>query len=135
MPQSEDRLPWYLDFTKLFIAAGVIGALLLGWFAMGQPGVSPKDGDYACLLASSYERREQSERQGGAFVYDPLEDQFGVTLKNGSIAEARVYPGDGSLTGPPEVRATSSYSFGTKKSSTTFTATIDGVQVGCYYLD
>jgi hypothetical protein len=37
-----------VDFAKWFIAVGVVGAVVIGWFAMGQTGRPLKDGDYGC---------------------------------------------------------------------------------------
>ena len=131
MSQRQDdlRLPWYLDFTKLFIGAGIIGVALLLWLANGQPGIPPKDGDYACLLEKSYQNYQRAERTGHSHIFDPREDKYSVTLAGGSLTDARVYPGNAAL---GEWGAASNYSFGSKDSPTSFTAIIDGVPVGCF---
>ena len=36
------------DFAGWFIAVGAVVFAVIGWFAMGQPGMAMKDGDYVC---------------------------------------------------------------------------------------
>jgi hypothetical protein len=43
--RSSDRP---IDLSKWYIAIGVVVAVVVGWFAMGQPGRPLKDGDYGC---------------------------------------------------------------------------------------
>ncbi|WP_141538672.1 hypothetical protein [Isoptericola jiangsuensis] len=115
---------------KLIIGAGVLGAGLLWWLASGQPGVSPKDGDYACLIRSSFDDHQRAEEQGMPYTYNFLEDQYGVTLEDGRMTEARVYLAESDVSTPAQT--SSNYSFGSKLTPTSFTATIEGVSVGCF---
>ncbi|WP_084102762.1 hypothetical protein [Demequina sp. NBRC 110051] len=66
-------LPWYKDASKLFIAAGCIGAAVLFWFANGQPGTSLASGTYAC----------QTTWQVGALPDGPAAD-----VDNGEVVDA-----------------------------------------------
>lgn len=54
-----------------FIGFGVVGALALAWFAIGQPGVALADGDYGCWTGGTY-------RSPGP----------GATVKDGEVVEA-----------------------------------------------
>lgn len=72
-PSASDKLPWHLNFSNWFILAGVIGACLLGWFALGQPGAPLKDGDYGC----------RTPAQGGVSIPGP-----GATVVNGEVVDA-----------------------------------------------
>ena len=45
---DETSIPWYMNFSVLFIILGVAGFGLMWWFSAGQPGRSLADGIYSC---------------------------------------------------------------------------------------
>jgi len=67
------RVPWHLNFSNWFILAGVIGALVIGWLALGQPGTALKDGAYGC----------KTPPQGGVSIGGP-----GATVEAGKVVDA-----------------------------------------------
>lgn len=74
MADNDGGLPRHLDPANWFIGIGVVVSLVIGWFALGQPGAPQRDGDYQCALPSG---------NGLGAVFGPA-----AAVQNGQVVDA-----------------------------------------------
>lgn len=80
-PRPEPGLPASANPTNWFIGIGLVVALALGWFSMGQPGRPLQDGNYSCSAGVFAPAGPGATVEGGEVV-DVWDFDFGTGKKS-----------------------------------------------------